>query len=118
MTGPADWTDGVPRLVVSRCAVCGYHWYFRRPRCPRCGSPRVTRGVSTGAGTVAARTVLHPASAPPFGVCLVDLDEGVRVLARCARGLGIGEAVVVGFEDGVPHARGIRPPHAPGTGLT
>jgi uncharacterized OB-fold protein len=104
VTDPADWTEGAPRLVVSRCAECGHRWYFRRPRCPRCGSPRVQRSISAGSGVVAGRTLLHPASDPPFGVCLVDLDEGVRVMARCDPGLGVGEDVAVTVQDGVPHA--------------
>jgi uncharacterized OB-fold protein len=113
----ADWTEGTTHVVVSRCAACGHRWYIRRPRCPHCGSREVRRSVSAGAGTVAAQTVLHPASGPPFGVCLVDLTEGIRVMARCTPSLPVGEAVTVEVAEGTPHARSA-PLHTPDTHFT
>lgn len=98
-----DWTDGAPVLVVERCARCGHRWYFRRERCPSCAAPEVERHVADGRGTVAAVTVLH--TGEPVGICLVDLVESVRVLARCPTDLTIGEAVTLEVRDGAPAAR-------------
>jgi uncharacterized protein len=103
-----DWTEGVPRIVVSRCLACGSRWYLRRSRCPSCGSPEVDGRVSAGTGVVAARTVLHHVPAAPFGVCLVELDEGVTVMTRCGPTVRIGSRVSIGFVDGVPHAAEVR----------
>jgi uncharacterized OB-fold protein len=107
-----DWTDGEPRLVIERCGRCGRRWYFRRERCPSCGSPDVHRRTSSGTGLVAAVTVMHPASGS-IGVCLLDLDDGVRVMARCEPGLAVGSVATVGIVAGLPHAV---PPS--GTGAT
>lgn len=101
-----DWTDGTPRLVVESCERCGRHWYFTRMRCPACGSVEVCRRISGGTGTAAAVTVLHQPidSDGLLGVCLVDLDDGIRVMARCGTELTPGEAVAVTFAGGLPHA--------------
>jgi uncharacterized OB-fold protein len=103
-----DWTEGVPRIVVSRCRTCGNRWYLRRSRGPSCGSAEVGGHVSGGTGTVSACTVLHHVPAAPFGVCLVALDEGVTVMTRCDTAVRIGSRVSIGFVDGVPHAAEVR----------
>jgi uncharacterized OB-fold protein len=46
---------------------------------------RTARGetvTSAGAGVVYATTVVHRPDEEPYNVCLVDLDEGVRVMGR------------------------------------
>jgi uncharacterized OB-fold protein len=46
---------------------------------------RTARGetvTSAGAGVVYATTVVHRPEEEPYNVCLVDLDEGVRVMGR------------------------------------
>ena len=37
---------------------------------------------STGFGTVHATTVVHPQQGETYNVCLVDLDEGFRMMSR------------------------------------
>lgn len=55
-------------------------------------------------GTVYAATVVVRAPSPewreraPYGLCLVDLDEGVRVMTRAEPGIGIGARVRIGFQ--------------------
>jgi uncharacterized OB-fold protein len=100
---PADWTRGEARLVVSRCHDCAHRWYLRRDACPSCGSADVGGVPAAGSGVVVAGTTVHrvvAGSVPeegPVGIALVDLDEGVRVMGRCAPGTPIGSAVRVGF---------------------
>ncbi len=100
----ADWTDGAEALTYGRCMACGQRWYFRRDFCPNCGSTQVVTELSAGAGVVYAATVVVRAPSPewreraPYGLCLVDLDEGVRVMTHAAPDVGIGSRVRIGFE--------------------
>jgi uncharacterized OB-fold protein len=105
----SDWTVGVPQLEIESCLGCGWRWYFPRLGCPRCGRRQIVRVRSGGAGRVVAVTTIHRAPPGPnmpnvpFAACLVDLDEGVRVMGRCDLGLQPGDDVIVNFEAGVPH---------------
>lgn len=98
-----DWTQGEPVLLTSRCAACSHAWYLPRAACPRCGGREVRRTKSAGAGVVFASTTVHrlPAgigdSAGPIGIALVDLDEGIRVMGRCAPGTEPGVRVLATF---------------------
>jgi uncharacterized OB-fold protein len=104
MDAPIDWTDGVEALAYQGCDACGEKWYFRRDFCPRCGSTRVATRVSGCVGTVYAATVVVRAPSPewreraPYGLCLVDLDEGVRVMTHAEPGIGIGSRIRIGFQ--------------------
>lgn len=100
---PADWTEGVPALLVSSCGACQHRWYFPRGFCPVCGSDDVHRSRSLGAGSVVAVSTVHrfPTSGgggqAPFAIALVDLDDGVRVLGRCGLDTRVGDRVVARF---------------------
>ena len=84
-------TEGGPRLLGSRCAACGTHYFPRVARCtaPSCRSTNVS-GVELGPrGTLFSYTVQHYAPPPPFryegtfapyAVGLVELEEGLRVV--------------------------------------
>ena len=105
MTGHvADWTDGAEAMTYGRCEACGKRWYFRRHFCPHCGSTRIASEVSAGTGIVYAATIVVRAPSPewreraPYGLCLVDLDEGMRVMTHAAAGIAIGSRVRIGFE--------------------
>lgn len=101
----ADWTTGEPQLVVLSCGGCGNVWYFHRPFCPRCGRPDPDEVASAGRGRVVATTVVHRAPSDewrplvPYTLVLVDLDEGVRVMAHAASGTAIGDTVGATFEE-------------------
>lgn len=104
----ADWTEGTPRLLIESCPACGHCWYLRRPACPRCGGDEVRPVSPAGTGRVLAVTVVHRAPASghpptPYGICLVDLDEKVRVMCRCEVDLAVGAPVLVAVHN-VPWA--------------
>lgn len=74
--------EGVWR--VQRCAACSKVIFFPRTACANCGTIRYTWFKPTGFGRIYATTVMHkPAQAGgDQHVCLVDLDEGFRMMSR------------------------------------
>ena len=80
------------RLSFQVCDDCATRIGYPHVVCPNCLSDRLTRRNSAGSGTVHSFTTLHRAGHPvmadrvPYTVVLVDLDEGVRVLADLADG--------------------------------
>lgn len=85
------------RFLIQHCGACGQHVYFPREVCPHCGALAPTLVAPAGGGTVQAVTMLHRRAEQGgnYHVCLVDLDEGVRLMSR-VEGLA-PEAVVVGL---------------------
>ncbi|HEX3796460.1 MAG TPA: Zn-ribbon domain-containing OB-fold protein [Acidimicrobiales bacterium] len=82
------FTDGErPTLLGSRCADCGAHHFPRHDTCPYCSSEDVEPVALSGAGTLWAWTAV---TAPPpgyegeipFGIGVVELPEGIRVISR------------------------------------
>ncbi|MGI4797734.1 MAG: Zn-ribbon domain-containing OB-fold protein [Janthinobacterium lividum] len=98
-----DWTKGSPGLVVHSCFVCGHRWYFQRAFCPSCGSATLTATASAGLGTVYAVTRVDRAPSPewrdlaPYGIALIDLDEGLRAMTHADPALRIGDRVHITF---------------------
>jgi uncharacterized protein len=74
-------------LVIQRCEACGTLQFPPRVICVACGGTPGWTAVG-GRGRVYAATICHRPGAPwladdvPYMVALVDLDEGVRLLAR------------------------------------
>jgi uncharacterized OB-fold protein len=99
---PRDWTRGVPTVLTSSCERCGHRWYVQRLRCPRCANLRQRRQPAAPTGVVVARTSIS-ADLTPDGVgrtiALVDLDDGIRILARCSPDIAAGAAVRWFFPD-------------------
>lgn len=101
------WTaaaDG--RLVLPRCDDCQQYIWYPRAFCPMCGADAVTWTELSGRGTVYAVTVLRKAmgpwaSAAPFPVAYVELDEGPRLLTTVItdepEGVCIGDQVTATF---------------------
>lgn len=96
------------RLAIQRCASCGRHQFYPRAFCTTCLSDRVEWMDASGRGRIYTFTVCRIAAAPafeaalPYAVALVELDEGVRLLANIvdcdiAR-IAIGAPVAVRFE--------------------
>ena len=85
------------RFLIQRCTACSRHVYFPREICPHCGALAPALVAPAGAGTVAAVTTLHRRAEQGgnYHVCLVDLDEGVRLMSR-VEGLA-PEAVTIGL---------------------
>jgi uncharacterized OB-fold protein len=80
-----------PRLLGTRCAACGEHFYPRRAICARCLSEN-TEDVELGPrGTLYSFTFVHfpmfgstRAEHAGYGVGQIDLPEGPRVQAPLA----------------------------------
>ncbi len=85
------------RFLIQRCSACSRHVYFPRELCPHCGALAPELVAPAGGGTVQAVTTLHRRAEQGgnYHVCLVDLDEGVRLMSR-VEGLA-PEAVTVGL---------------------
>lgn len=104
MTIAADWTQGHAALLIQRCPACAARWYFRRGFCPHCGAEAVVDEPARGTGTVYSATLVARAptdawrALAPYMIVLVDLDEGVRVMAHGVPTLAIGDRVAVAFE--------------------
>ena len=101
--------EGVARgeLLIQRCAACDRYVFYPRSLCPHCGAAGPEWVAAAGDGTIYSYTVVHQAYGPfaeqvPYVVGLVELREGVRLLARIVGGppdaMRIGAPVRVTFE--------------------
>jgi len=97
------------RFLIMHCRACDRPYFYPRRYCPRCWSDETEWREASGRGTVYTYSIVHQNPAPPFSdwcpyaVMIVDLDEGVRVMANWDRsvpldGLGVGVPVEVTFE--------------------
>ena len=73
-------------LRIQQCGDCGALRHPPGPMCMRCGSPSQKYVVASGKGEVFSYVVHHHPPVPgkrlPLVIALVELDEGVRVLAE------------------------------------
>jgi uncharacterized OB-fold protein len=90
----AETPDG-PRLLGSRCASCRTPYFPKSAVCrnPECASPRIEDATLGPKGTLWSFSVQHYPPPPPakyeepyvpYALGLIDLPEGLRVLARIA----------------------------------
>jgi uncharacterized protein len=77
------------RLVLPWCLACERAFWFPREVCPRCLSSRIEWRPASGRGEVYAFTVEHRPTQlqavfgdAPYVIALVELDEGVRLMAN------------------------------------
>ena len=76
------------RLLIPTCRSCGNAFWYPRPTCPHCLSTDLDWRESSGAGEVAAVSVMHRPANPlmadkvPYAVVLVDLDDAVRLMSN------------------------------------
>jgi uncharacterized OB-fold protein len=75
------------RLRIQRCRACGRAVFYPRAVCPHCTSAELEWIDASGRGSVHSFTVVHRApedfrDEAPYVVALVDLEEGVRMMAR------------------------------------
>jgi uncharacterized OB-fold protein len=76
-----------PRLLAARCGACGKHHFPAGETCPYCSAGACAVVAIGAAGTLYLHTVVN-ARPPgyrgplPYGFGVVDLTEGVRVVAR------------------------------------
>ncbi len=86
----AGFWDGVARheLLIQRCTDCATLRFPWLPGCNSCGGEGWDTVAAAGSGTVFSYVVMHhppfPAFDPPYVVGLVELEEGVRVVAGLA----------------------------------
>jgi uncharacterized protein len=81
------WTGtGRGELRIQRCGKCGELRHPPGPMCPSCGETKPEYVVASGEGEVYSYVVHHhppvPGRSVPFVVALVELAEGVRMLAE------------------------------------
>ena len=94
-------------LLIQRCLSCKTLRHPPGPGCPSCGSVEWDTVASSGRGTVHSYAVHHYPPIPGFPepnlVALVDVEEGVRILANLTGidpdACEIGMSVEVSFED-------------------
>jgi uncharacterized OB-fold protein len=106
----APFFEGTVRgeLRLQHCAECGRWMWPVRFRCIDCLSDRISWEPASGRGTVYTFTIIHQlfhpgfASSVPYNVAMIDLDEGVRMIATVVgvanEDLRIGQRVEVVFE--------------------
>lgn len=72
------------RFTIQKCSDCGTHIYHPRVLCTNCGSDQLEFVEPSGSGTVYSVTVVRRRleRGGPYNVCLVDLDEGPRIMSR------------------------------------
>lgn len=69
--------------LAYQCSVQdGRAVFYPRVLVPESGSPNLEWRVSAGRGVVYASTTVYRRNEPPRNVCLVDLDEGFRMMSR------------------------------------
>ena len=77
-------------LRFQRCSACGTWRHLPRLRCAQCGSGEFRWERSSGRGRVYSWTVTHQspiaafAARVPYAVLVVELEEGVRMVAGLA----------------------------------
>ena len=82
-------------IMLQRCRACGFWMWPVRVRCIDCFSDDLTWDAASGMGTLYSFTIVHQvvhsgfANDVPYNVAMVDLREGVRIVASVT-------AVVVG----------------------
>lgn len=93
------------KLLIQRCAQCGELRHPPGPMCPRCRSLDWAPIEASGRGTIYSYVRHHHPQIPPFEpghpIALVELDEGVRIVADFAGSecgeIAIGQRVQVVF---------------------
>ena len=72
------------RFELPRCTACDALHFPPRVMCPHCAGTGFEWVASGGRGVVHAATTVRrrPDAGGDLGVCLIDLDEGVRLMSR------------------------------------
>lgn len=72
------------QFLIQQCTVCTRAVFYPRMVCPHCGSDRLDWIEPSGAATVYSTTVVRarPQDGGDRNVALLDLAEGVRMMAR------------------------------------
>ena len=88
-------------LRIQKCNACGVLRHPPGPACPDCGAFDRGYVVAGGRGTVFSYLVHHAPQVPgkelPLVIALLDLDEGVRMVAEVTCPVEIGDRLQVGW---------------------
>ncbi len=107
----APFFDGARdgKLMLQHCTGCGAWSFPVRERCPHCFAAKLEWRQASGRGSLYTFTVMHQvmnpgfASAVPYNVAQVDLEEGVRMISNIVgidnNDLRPGMALEAVFED-------------------
>ncbi len=94
------------QLTFQRCVQCDGVVFYPRVVCPLCGGVELRWEQSIGAGTIYSVSSVPRRGQQPIVLCLVDLDEGFRMMSVMADDAGaavIGQRVQAQFDpDNVP----------------
>ncbi len=102
------YRDGLARgvLLFQRCDACAAAVFPPRVVCPSCGGADLSTEQSAGLGEVYSTTAVAARDGEPYAVCLIDLDEGFRMMSTvtgvAAADVEIGSRVTLVVEDGDP----------------
>jgi uncharacterized OB-fold protein len=97
-----------PRLLAGRCGTCGKHHFPAAATCPYCTADGCEPAAVGASGSLYVFTVVN-ARPPgyrgevPYGFGIVDLPEGLRVVAR------IAETDLAALRPGLPVELAIEP---------
>ncbi|CAB3707664.1 hypothetical protein LMG26690_03006 [Achromobacter animicus] len=69
---------------VPRCGGCGLAVFYPRQICPQCGGGDFDWFEPSGRGVIHSTTTVRrpPEAGGDYNVCLVDLEEGFRMMSR------------------------------------
>jgi len=94
------------RLEAGKCKKCKHICFPQRLVCPECGNKEFEMVRLSGKGKLETYTVIHTApdgfaDLAPYAVGIVELDEGVKILAQITdcntNELKIGDRLVTKF---------------------
>ena len=112
-TGPNQiFQDGLAskEILLPKCNDCGAFHFFPRVLCPHCHGASISWVHASGKGRVHTTTVVRrkPERGGDYNVCMVELEEGVRMMSRI-EGIAPGDVAIdmdvsafVGEADGEP----------------
>ena len=94
------------RLVIQRCRSCDRVQFYPRPFCTACLAEDLEWMACSGRGSIYTFTINHRGAYAeaevPYAVAIVELEEGVRMMANIVGGelsqIAIGAPVEVCFE--------------------
>ena len=97
--------------MTTVCPACGKLTFPPKQHCPGCWSDKMEWTELSGKGTLYARTTIHVAATQfqddiPFSVGIVDLIEGIRLIAGLIddpvelKNDDVIELVVLSYDDG------------------
>ena len=91
------------KLMLQHCTACGAWSFPVRERCPHCFAAKLEWRQASGRGTLYTFTIMHQvmnpgfASAVPYNVAQIDLEEGVRMTSNIVVGIP-NDALRVGMK--------------------